>query len=324
MTVESVPSSAETRKARRGIQLQASAIIWLAVAALLILSYLVSPNFVDASHLLNVARQASALGVLAIGQTYVLITGGIDLSNGMMITLVNVIAATLLKGSDQNLGWIVLLCLGIGMALGLVNGVLITRLKAPPLVVTLGMFSVVRGLAYVYTQGAPKGDVSPGLEFVGAGFVGPIPTAIFVWIGCTILGVILLNRTVFGRQLFAVGGNDRAARLSGVHTQRMTILAYVLSGLAAAIAGLLLTGYIGTGSMTIGDGMNLNSVAAAVVGGTVLAGGVGSVTGTAGGALFLTLLFSFLRFINLPYSSQLMVEGVILAVAAYAQLRARR
>ncbi len=311
-------------KGRRGLQLQSAAVIWLAVVALLVISYLYSANFVDASHLLNVARQASALGILAIGQTYVLITGGIDLSNGMIITLVNVVAATLLNGSDENLGPIVLFCLAIGMVVGVLNGVLVVRLKAPPLVVTLGMYSVVRGIAYVYTQGAPKGDVSPGLEFVGSGFIGPIPTAIFVWIGCTILGVILLNKTVFGRQLFAVGGNDRAARLSGVRAQRAIILAYVLSGLTAAIAGLLLTGYIGTGSMTIGDGENLNSAAAAVVGGTALAGGIGSVTGAAGGALFLSLLFSFLRFINLPYSSQLMVEGLILAGAAYAQLRARR
>ena len=220
--------------------------------------------------------------------------------------------------------WALVLCLGIGLAAGLANGLLVTRLKVPPLVVTLGMFSILQGTAYVYTNGTPKGEISPALEFVGTGFVGPIPTAVLFWVGFTILAALILQRTVYGRQLYAVGGNEKASRLSGIHTSRVTILAYVISGFLAAVAGLILSGYIGTGSLTIGDGRNMDSIAAAVVGGTALSGGSGSVMGTAGGALFLALLFSFLRFIGWPYTIQLMMQGVILAVAVYLHVRSQR
>lgn len=306
------------------IHIPPAAIVWIAVILLLLVARAVSASFWEVSHLLNVARQASALGILAIGQTYVLITGGIDLSNAMVVTLVNVVAATLLRGSDEQLGPVVLICLAIGLVAGLVNGTLITRLKVPPLVVTLGMFSILQGIAYVYTNGAPRGDISPALEFVGTGFVGPIPTAVIFWIALTIIGVVILQRTIYGRQLYAVGGNEKASRLSGVHTNRVVVIAYIVSGLTAAIAGLILSGYVGTGTLTLGDGRNLDSIAAAVVGGTSLAGGSGSVVGAAGGALFLALLFSFLRFIGWPYTIQLMMQGLILAVAVYLHVRSQR
>jgi len=322
MTSKSVQSSA--RRALLQLSLPPAAIIWIAVGLLLLLARSVSASFWELSHLLNVARQASALGILAIGQTYVLITGGIDLSNAMVVTLVNVVAATLLRGSDETLGGTLLICLGIGLLTGLANGLLITRLKVPPLVVTLGMFSILRGAAYVYTDGAPRGDISPALEFVGTGFVGPIPTAVIFWVVLTALAAVALQKTVFGRQLYAVGGNEKASRLSGVPADRVIVLAYVVSGLMAAIAGLILSGYAGTGTLTLGDGRNLDSIAAAVVGGTSLSGGSGSVIGSAGGALFLALLFSFLRFIGLPYTIQLMVQGLILAVAVYLHVRSQR
>lgn len=324
MTTKPVEAARPAQSRRSWVQLPPAAIIWLAVVVLLLVARVVSANFWEVSHLLNVARQASALGILAIGQTFVLITGGIDLSNGMVVTLVNVVAATLLRGSDENLAPVVALCLLIGGLAGLVNGVIITRLRVPPLVVTLGMFSILQGIAYVYTGGAPKGEISPALKFVGTGFVGNVPTAVFFWIACTLAGIVILRKTVYGRQLYAVGGNPRASRLSGVHADRVVVLAYVFSGLLAAIAGLILSGYIGTGTLTIGDGRNLDSIAAAVVGGTSLSGGVGTAIGSAGGALFLAMLFSFLRFIGWPYTIQLMVQGLILAIAAYAHVRSRR
>ncbi len=300
------------------------AIIWAAVVALLLLARITSPNFWETKHLLNVARQASALGILAMGQTFVLISGGLDLSNGAVITLVNVVAATMLRGSDARLAETLVLCTGIGVAVGIANGVIITKLRVPPLVVTLGMYSIVRGIAHVYTGGAPKGDISDSLMFVGSGFVGEIPTAIFFWIGFTALGIVILRKTTYGRQLFAVGGNDAASRLSGVHVDRVRIAAYVISSLTAVVAGLILSGYVGTGSLGIGNGRELDSLAAAVIGGTSLSGGTGTVIGTAGGAFFLALLFSFLRFIGLPYSNQLVVQGAILALAAYAHTRTQR
>ena len=312
------------RQLGRGFRLGPSAAIWLAVVGVLLVARAVSAGFWDIGHLLNVARQASGLAIVTIGQTYVILTGGLDLSNGMVITLVDVVAATILNGKDDLLVPVIFLCLGIGTLVGLINGLMVTKLKIPPLVGTLGMFSILKGIAYVYTGGSPKGYIPPSLTFVGNGFIGPIPTAVFFGVGFTILGIIVLHKTSFGRYLYAVGGNPKAARLSGVRADQVVIMAYVSSGLLAAIGGLVLAGFIGTGTLSMGEGYNLNSIAATVVGGTAFSGGVGTVIGSAGGALFLALVVSLLRFLGLPYSSQLMVQGAILAIATYAHARAQR
>lgn len=309
---------------KHNVLLNPSIVIWISLIILMLIARVISAGFWEISHLLNVVRQASGLGIVGIGQTIVIITGGIDLSVGQVITLVDVVAATLLNGKDTLLLPVIVFCLMIGIVIGLINGLLVTRLKVPPLISTLGMAIILKGIAYVYTNGAPKGATSPILRFVGSGFVGPIPTAVIVWVVIAALAIYLLARIPFARKLYAVGGNAQAARLSGVNTSRIIILAYVLSSLLAAIAGLVLAGYIGTGSLGLGDGYDLNSVAAAVIGGTAFSGGIGSVFGTTGGALFLSVMLSLMRFIGLPYSSQLMVQGVILIVAIYLYARTQQ
>ena len=298
--------------------------IWLVVAALMVLARLISASFWDPTHLLNVLRQASGLGILTLGQTLVIITGGIDLSNGMVVTLVDVLAAGILKGKDTLLVPVLLLTIGLGTMIGLINGLLITKVKIPPLVCTLGMFGILKGIAYIYTGGAPKGDVPPSLKFIGEGFVGPVPTQVFFLLGFFILIYLIIHKTPYGRKIYAVGGNIRAAHHSGINTDRIIISVYMISSILAALTGLILAGYIGTGSLKIGDGLNFNSVAAAVVGGTIFSGGIGSVFGGMGGALFLAILISMLRFLGLPYENQLMVQGVILAIAIYAQSRSNK
>ncbi len=305
----------------KGIFTNPSIMIWVLVGMLLIIGRLISASFWKVSHLLNMIRQASGLGILTLGQTMVILTGGIDLSNGMVITLVDVLAAGLLKGHSTMLVPVIFLTLGIGATVGLINGLLITKVKIPPLVCTLGMFSILQGFAYLYTGGAPKGDIPASLQFVGEGFVGPIPTQVFFLIGFFFLVYVIVNRTPFGRYIYAVGGNKKAAYLSGLNTDNIIICVYLFSSILAAVTGLILAGYIGTGSLSIGDGYNFNSVAAAVVGGTAFAGGIGSIVGGMGGAIFLAILISLLRFMGLPYSNQLMVQGVILAIAIYAQTR---
>ncbi len=323
METTTADAKEQVRKSKQRIHISPSVAIWLAVLGVLLFARVVSANFWDITHLLNVTRQASGLVIVTIGQTFVIMTGGLDLSNGMVITLVDVVAATILDGKDDLLIPVIFLCLGIGTLVGLINGLLITKLKVPPLVGTLGMFTILRGIAYVYTGGSPKGYISPSLIFVGSGFVGAIPTAVLFGVGFVILGMIVLRKMPFGRYLYAVGGNPKAARLSGVRVDRVVILAYVSSGLLSAVAGLVLAGYIGVGSLSLGDDYNLNSIAAAVVGGTAFSGGVGTIIGSTGGALFLAMIVSLLRFLGLPYSSQLVVQGVILAVATYIQARAR-
>lgn len=298
--------------------------VWLAIIAVLIFARIMSSGFLEPEHLLNISRQVSSLAIVTTGQVFVIITGGLDLSNGMVITLVTVLAASILNGESTYIVPVIFLCLGVGLLVGLVNGLLIAKLNIPPLIGTLGTFGILKGIAYVYTDGAPKGDVPPVLTFIGNGHVGPIPMAAICAVVFVGIGAVVLRRTLFGRRLFAVGANPRAARLSGVNVERTIILAYVFSGLSASVAGLLVTGYIGTGSLSVGNTYNLDSIAAAVIGGTSLSGGTGSVIGGAGGALFLALVVSLLRFLGLSYSGQLIVQGAILAFAIVAQSRAQR
>jgi ribose transport system permease protein len=303
---------------------QAQFAVWIAIAAVLLLAGVLARGFLDPDHLLNVARQGSSLAIVTVGQVFVIVTGGLDLSNGMVITLVTVLSATLLDGQETYLVPVVLLCVAIGTLVGLFNGFLVTKLRIPPLIGTLGTFGILRGIAYVYTNGAPKGAAPESLKALGNGHLGSIPIAVICALAFVVIGTVLLNKTTFGRRVFVVGANRRTAHLSGVAVDRTIILAYVISGFSAALAGLIVTGYIGVGSLSAGNDYNLNSVAAAVIGGTALVGGAGSIPGGAGGALFLGLVVSLLRFLGLSYSGQLIVQGSILGFAVLAQSRTTR
>ena len=316
----SVKSTRKWRLRRPSLRfLQVQLAVWGAIAVVLLLAGVLAPGFLEMGHLLNVARQVSSLAIITTGQVFVVATGGIDLSNGMVITLVTVIAATLLDGRDTYLVPVILFCLSIGIGVGLINGLLVTKLRIPPLIGTLGTFGILRGIAYVYTSGAPKGSAPESLKMLGNGHLGIIPLAVICAALFVLLGAVLLNKTTFGRRLFVIGANRRTAYLSGIRVDRTTILAYMFSGFSAAVAGLIITGYIGVGSLSAGNDYNLNSIAAAVIGGTALIGGTGSVTGGAAGALFLGLVVSLLRFLGLSYNAQLIVQGVILAFAVFAQ-----
>jgi ribose transport system permease protein len=298
--------------------------VWVTIVAVLVLAGIVAPGFLGLDHLLNVARQASSLAIVTIGQVFVIVTGGIDLSNGMIITLVTVLSATLLDGQDSNIVPVVFLCLAIGAGVGLFNGLVVTKLRVPPLIGTLGVYGILRGTAYVYTSGAPKGSAPASLKALGNGHVGNVPIAVIYALVFVVLGSIVLNKTTYGRRLYIVGANARAAHLSGVAVGRSITIAYVVSGILAAAAGLAVSGYIGVGSLSAGNDYNLNSVAAAVIGGTALAGGTGSVAGGAAGALLLGLIVSLLRFLGVPYGAQLGVQGCILGFAVLVQARSIR
>lgn len=298
--------------------------VWLGIAVLMVIAFFVSDSFVTGSHLLNVARQASALAIATVGQVFVIMTGGLDLSNGAVITLISVVASLMLNGSDQFIIPVIIACLSIGAFVGLLNGLMVAKLGIPPLIGTLGMFGILKGIAYVLTDGAPKGAISASVRHLGNGTLAGFPISTLAALAFIAVGGFLLARTIFGRQLAFLGANSSAARLSGVPVSRIIILAYVFSGLSAAFAGLVAVGYTGVGSLSLGEGYNLNSITAAVIGGTSLSGGAGSVVGGAGGVFFLSLLTSLLRFLGLSYSGQLIVQGAILAAAVILQARVFR
>ena len=299
--------------------------IYLALVVLLIVSAIIEPASVGPTHLLDVTRQASALGIVGIGQTLVILTGGLDLSVGSTITLIDVMAPQMIMNRPERIIGTVLLCLAVGILIGLINGLLVTKVRINPFVATLGMNSVVLGAALVYSRGAPLGSLPPSFRFFGTGFVGPIPASTLVWAVLVIISAVVLGRTVFGRYLYATGANPLGARLSGVRTERVVLAAYVCSGFFAAVAGLVLAAYIGVGTLTLGEDYMFNSIAAVVVGGTRFEGGKGSIMGTVMGALFLMVLYSLAGMINISHPGELAMKGIIIigAIAMYARSRAR-
>ena len=300
--------------------------IWVVLLALTIISSIVSPVFLTQRFIATLLKQAASLGIVAVGQTLAILTGGIDLSVASVMALTSVLASHWMHGEDRLVIPVSLAAVAVASAIGLANGLMVTKLKIPAFIATLGMILVVQGARFMYTGGTPKGSIPPGIKFIGGGNVGPVPAAVIVWAVVVVVFVILTRRTTFGRRLYAVGGNPRTAHLSGVNVNGVTIAAYVLCGLLAGVAGLVLTGYSGFADNWLGRGKDLDSIAAVVVGGTLFSGGRGGVLGTVAGVLIITIVYNLVLLLGLPEEVQRIVKGtaIILAVALYARLRARK
>jgi ribose transport system permease protein len=253
----------------------------------------------------------------------VILTGGIDLSVGSQISLFAVLAAYIMNRDPSMIIPALVACVGLGAVFGLINGLLITKRKVAPFIATLGMAIVITGAQLVWTNGAPKGDMPDLIRFLGRGGVGPIPAALIVFTILSIVAAFVLRRTVFGRRVYAVGGNAEAARLSGTNTDRVIIGVYVISGVMAALGGIILGGFIGVSDNWVGKGLELDSIAAVVIGGTSLFGGRGGVSGTAAGVILLTILLNLVLLLGLPVEVQLVVKGLVIigAVTVYTQRR---
>ena len=301
--------------------------IYIFLGFLFIFSSLISPAFLTVQNIKNILTPAAALGIVSIGQTMVILTGGggLDLSVASVMATVAVIIARNTAGQDAMLLPVGAFCLLFGMLVGLVNGLLITKRRVQPFIATLGVMIIVQGLRFVYTGGAPKGSFPPILRFMGTGSVGPVPTSVLSLAVLMALATIVLNKTVFGRQIYAIGGNLNTARLSGYNTDLIITLVYVISGLSAAIGGLYLAGWIGIADNWVGAGYEIDSIAAAVMGGTSFAGGRGGIFGTIAGVLILVILYNLVLLLHLPIQLQYIVKGVaiILAVSFYVRRVAR-
>jgi ribose/xylose/arabinose/galactoside ABC-type transport system permease subunit len=292
--------------------------VWIAVAGLYVVTGLISPAMFHAGQVLNILQVASFLGVIACGQTLALLAGGIDLSQAGVVTLVNIAAAEAMNGRALGIPVALCLCLGLALAIGVVNGLLITRLGVTPLIATLGMNAILFGAALVATGGAPHGAIAAAFEVIGAGSIVGVPAPTLIWLTLALGTAWLSRRTTFGRALYAAGANPVAARLLGIPVGRTIGLAYVGSALLAAAGGLLLTAYIGAPSLGIGDQFMLTSIAAVVIGGTALSGGIGSVAATIGGAIFVTELASFTDIARISTGMQYVVQGVMIALSVLA------
>lgn len=275
---------------------------------------LLSDRFLTPQNLINVLRQATINGIIAVGMTFVILTAGIDLSVGAVLALSAVVTADLLqKGVPPAAA--VAACLAIGAGLGAVNGLIVARTRVPPFIATLGMMTVARGLALTYTQGRPITGLPPEFRVLGTGSVGPIPMPVVVAAAVFLAGYLLLERTRHGQAIRAIGNNPTAARYAGIPTRGYVALVYVLSGLLAALAGIILTGRLNSAQPTAGLGYEFDAIAAVVVGGTSFSGGEGSLLGTLLGALVIAVLNNGLNLLNVSSFWQPVVTGVVIALA---------
>jgi len=275
---------------------------------------LLSDRFLTVNNGVNILRQSTINGIISVGMTFVILTAGIDLSVGATLALSTVVTADLLqKGVPVPVA--VLAGLGLGAALGLVNGLIITKARVPPFVATLGMMTVARGLSLTYSQGRPITGLPDAFRFIGTGSLGPIPMPIIVAGATFILGHILLTRTRTGEYIYALGNNPVAARYAGIATDRYITFVYALSGLLAALAGMILVARLDSAQPTAGLGYEFDAIAAVVVGGTSFAGGEGGLPGTLLGVLVIAVLSNGLNLLNVSSFFQPVVTGVVIALA---------
>ena len=299
--------------------------IYIFLGLLFIAASVVSPQFLNPQNLKDILNQTAALGMVAIGQTFVILIGGggLDLSVASVMATVSVIIAHNTRGQDALFLPVAFVCLLFGLLVGLANGLLITKRKMQPFMATIGMMIIIQGLRFLYTGGAPKGGFPPILRFLGTGSIGPIPTSILSLAILTLVAVIVLKKTILGRQIYAIGGNIDTAYLSGYRIDLVITVVYMISGFTAAIAGLYLAGYVGISDNWVGKGYELDSIAAVVMGGTSFAGGRGGVLGTIVGVLIIIMLYNLVLLLHLPVQVQYLVKGsiIILATSFYAVFR---
>lgn len=293
-----------------------------ALVLLLATAAVMQPRLLTLPFLLIVLRQAASLGLAAIGQSLPMIGRSIDLSIGGVMALSNVVLALplLAKGPAW---WSIAAPLAIGGAVGLANSALVVGVRASAVVVTLGMSIMLVGASYIVSGGAPGGQVNSIVRYVATGRIGMVPMAGIVLVVMALVVAVILRRTVFGHSLYAVGSNFSAAWLGGISVNRELLIAHVCSGLFAGLAGIILTGYIGTGTLNLGADLVLASVAAVVLGGTSFGGGSGGVLGVVVGALVLTFLANLLTGMGVAQPVQLIIQGGIIAGAAALSIRRR-
>lgn len=279
---------------------------------------LVNDRFLTYSNIMTVLRQSSINAVIATGMTFAILTGGIDLSVGSVLAICGALAATLIA-SGMNLGLVLLVVLGMGLGFGLINGILISKGRLQAFIATLGTMTLLRGFTLVYTNGKPiTTSGSPSTEafaFIGTGYIGPIPVPVYIMLLVFVAAWYFLRHTRTGRYVYALGSNEEATLYSGIKTDRVKIIVYAVSGMLAALAGLIITSRLGSAQPTAGVGYELDAIAAVVLGGTSMAGGIGTIYGTAIGALIIGVLNNVLNLMQVPSYYQDVAKGAVILLA---------
>ncbi|MFC0395259.1 ABC transporter permease [Paenibacillus mendelii] len=298
-------------------------LIAILLVAVIILS-IVSDTFLTVTNLMNVLRQVSINGILAVGMTFIILTAGIDLSIGSLMAVAAVIATSIVSHDPSAVGWALLAGMAASGLLGGVSGTMSAKLNVAPFVATLAMMTIARGIALIYTNGRPIVVSSDPFKFLGQGYVGPIPVPVIIFIVVTVIMAVVLYKTKFGRYVYAIGGNENAAKISGIRVGGIKIWVYVINGFLAGLAGILLSSRISSGQPNSGMGYELDAIAAVVIGGTSLFGGRGSLLGTIVGVLIIGVINNGLNLLDVSSYWQQIIKGLIIAGAVILDQRAKR
>jgi inositol transport system permease protein len=312
----------------------------LFLIVLMALFAVIQPRFLSSINLFNVMRQVSITGLLAVGMTFVILTAGIDLSIGSLLAFAGLVGAAVAKGGLQyrftvgeagvGYGWelAALAAIGVGLAGGFLQGLAITRLKVPPFVVTLGGMSAFRGAALLFAAGGPISGFEPSFSWWGQGKIGPVPIPVIIFLSFAALAHVTLRYTRYGRQVYAVGGNPEAARLSGLDVNRIVASVYVIMGFFAGLGSFVLAARLNSAEAVAGTGYELTVIASVVIGGTSLFGGSGTIFGTVVGTILIGVLLNGLVLMNVSSYIQQIVIGVIIVLAVafdtFAKSRRRK
>lgn len=287
---------------------------FLILVVICIFAAFLSNSFLSVSNLFNVFKQITVAGIIACGMTFVILTGGIDLSVGSILGLSGVVASGVLQ-STGNTGLAVLTALAIGIVCGAVNGFFISHCEIPPFIATLGMMTLLRGCVLIFTKGAPipvKADI---YKFLGKGMILSIPVPVIILILLYLLAHYVLTQTSFGRSVYAFGGNREAARLSGISVKRTEWMVYIINGLLSGVAAVILTARLGSAQSTSGQGIEMDAIAAVILGGTSLSGGTGFVLPTVIGAMIMGIIDNILTLMNVNPHATYIVKGAVVLIA---------
>lgn len=297
---------------------QATIVVVIVLLILIIGTSIISNVFLTSRNFSNIITQSAPLGLVSIGQTFAILTGGIDLSIGSIVSLTSCLMTGILEKNAQLFIPVLILVIAVALLIGFLNGFLITKTGVHPLIVTLGMMSVVQGAVLVYTK-APAGSIPEYFASLAWGRIGIFPVPLFYFGITAVGGFFILHRTVIGRHIYATGGNEEAARLSGINTNRVKIFVYMISALTAALTGVFLASRMGMGDPLAGDRYMLDSIVPVLIGGTSLIGGKGGLGGTIPGVFIFAILSNALNLLDVSSYWQWIIQGIIIiaAVAFY-------
>lgn len=325
------PVTKDAELASRGLSLRSDTTQKLLAFASLIVMFIVfslaSPNFARFNNIIGILLSTAVNGILAVGVSFVIITGGIDLSIGTVMTFSSVMAGVVITFWKLPIPLGIMAGIATGALCGCINGTTIAKMKIPPFIATLGMMMITKGLSLVISGTKPIYFVdTPAFRKIAMGSVFGIPNAVFIFFASAIIASLILTRTILGRYTFALGSNEEAARLSGINVDRWKIGIYALNGMFSGLAGIIMASRLNSAQPALGQGYELEAIAAVVIGGTSLSGGEGSILGTVIGAFIMSVLTNGLRILSIPQEWQTVVIGAIVILAVYADIirRGRR